>query len=90
MPSASSSPLRAAKFSIMPLWTTAKSPCSERCGWAFVSVGAPWVAQRVWAMPHFPVSAAPFEVFSARFATEPLAFTISMRPASSTATPALS
>ena len=46
MPSASSSPLRRRSSPIMPLWTTAKSPCSERCGWAFVSVGAPWVAQR--------------------------------------------
>jgi hypothetical protein len=25
-----------------------------RCGWALVSVGAPWVAQRVWPMPVLP------------------------------------
>ena len=26
-------------------------PASSVCGWALTSVGAPWVAQRVWAMP---------------------------------------
>ena len=26
------------------------------CGWALPTVGAPWVAQRVWAMPMVPAS----------------------------------
>ena len=26
-------------------------PSSLRCGWAFTSLGAPWVAQRVWPIP---------------------------------------
>ena len=26
-------------------------PVQSRCGWAFSSVGRPWVAQRVWPMP---------------------------------------
>ena len=34
---------------MMPLWTTAIEP--ETCGWALRSLGTPWVAQRVWAMP---------------------------------------
>ena len=38
-----------------PLWTTATAPLPPRCGWAFTSVGAPWVAQRVWPMPICPV-----------------------------------
>ncbi len=37
---------------MMPLWTTATP--STKCGWALVSFGTPWVAQRVWAMPVVP------------------------------------
>ena len=39
---------------MMPLWTTATR--SVACGWALCSVGAPWVAQRVWPMPILPPS----------------------------------
>ena len=39
---------------MMPLWTMATS--SEKCGWALVSLGTPWVAQRVWPMPIVPSS----------------------------------
>ena len=35
----------------MPLWTTTRVPEPSRWGWAFSSVGRPWVAQRVWPMP---------------------------------------
>ncbi len=28
-----------------------RQPAPEKCGWALRSHGAPWVAQRVWAMP---------------------------------------
>ena len=48
-PSASSSSRSGLKFSMMPLWTSATGPAM--CGWALPTVGAPWVAQRVWAMP---------------------------------------
>ena len=37
-------------FSMMPLCTTANSS-PEKCGWALRSLGAPWVAQRVLAIP---------------------------------------
>ena len=37
---------------MMPLWTSASR--SVACGWALVSVGLPWVAQRVWPMPERP------------------------------------
>ncbi len=38
----------------MPLWTTTRVPEPSRWGWAFSSVGRPWVAQRVWPMPKVP------------------------------------
>ena len=38
----------------MPLWTTTMRPVQSRWGWAFSSVGRPWVAQRVWPMPKVP------------------------------------
>ena len=37
---------------MMPLCTTASR--SVACGWALLSVGRPWVAQRVWPMPIVP------------------------------------
>ena len=48
-PLAASSSRSARKFSMMPLWTTARR--SLACGWALFSVGLPCVAQRVWPMP---------------------------------------
>ena len=53
-PSAISSSRSGLKFSMMPLWTIATGP--TMCGWALSTVGAPWVAQRVWAMPIVPPS----------------------------------
>ncbi len=53
-PSAISSSRSGLKFSMMPLWTSATGPAM--CGWALSTVGAPCVAQRVWAMPTSPCS----------------------------------
>ena len=53
---------------MMPLWTTAIFP--ETWGWAFRSLGAPWVAQRVWAMPVTLESAADRDYSSATRPTE--------------------
>ena len=50
-PAASSPARSAAKFSMMPLWTTAMRPVWSRCGCALRSLGAPCVAQRVCPMP---------------------------------------
>lgn len=50
-PASSSSVLRAAKFSMIPLWMTAIRPSQSVCGWALRSVGAPWVAHRVCPIP---------------------------------------
>ena len=57
-PAASSSRRSAAKFSMIPLWTTAILTAASLCGWALRSVGRPWVAQRVWPTPECPLSAA--------------------------------
>ena len=46
-PAACSSSRRSAKFSMMPLCTTAMRPSQLVCGWALASLGRPWVAQRV-------------------------------------------
>ena len=50
-PSASSSARSSAKFSMMPLWTTATRPLGVDVRVGVASLGAPWVAQRVWPMP---------------------------------------
>ena len=47
-PSAVSLARSSAALSMMPLWTTATVPSASRCGCALTSLGAPWVAQRVW------------------------------------------
>ena len=47
-----------AKFSMIPLWTTAILPAASRCGWALRSVGLPWVAHRVWPRPVLPARLA--------------------------------
>ena len=43
--------VRVAVLSLHPDHTTAMLPSSVTCGWALHSVGAPWVAHLVWAMP---------------------------------------
>ena len=40
-----------AKFSMIPLCTSATRRPKPRCGCALTSLGAPWVAQRVCPMP---------------------------------------
>ena len=80
---------RGSWFSMMPLCTTASSSL-EKCGWALPSVGAPWVAQRVWAMPRRPSSGVPARP-SSRLATLPTRRQRCSLPSlSKTATPALS
>jgi hypothetical protein len=91
LPAAARRARSSAWFSMMPLWTTATR--GARCGWALDSEGRPWVAQRVWPMPQWPVSgAAPS--WSASAAILPLQRTTSRRcapgpsPGRRTATPA--
>ena len=49
--SASSRARSSAKFSMIPLCTSATRPAYPTCGCALTSFGAPWVAQRVCPMP---------------------------------------
>ena len=39
---------------MIPLWTIANCLFWLMNGWAFLSEGGPWVAQREWAMPIVP------------------------------------
>src|SRR2546425_9696168 len=39
---------------MMPLWISASVPPQSVCGCALAVLGAPCVAQRVWAMPVWP------------------------------------
>ena len=50
-PSAMSRRFRVRKFSMMPLWMSARRRRESTMGWAFLSLGGPWVAQRVWPSP---------------------------------------
>ncbi len=69
---------------MMPLWMRAISPLQSRSGWAFVSEGAPWVAQRVWPMPTVPFRCGRRD---SRTAISPAAL-CTASPFSTTATPA--
>ena len=60
------------KFSMIPLWTSATDP--TMCGCALPTVGAPCVAQRVWAMPVVPWSgSAPTRERDCRACPRPVA-----------------
>jgi hypothetical protein len=80
-PLASSCFRRTEEFSMIPLCTTAMWPLQSTCGCALHWVGAPWVAQRVCAMPVFPEmgdaasSSSSLEIFPAAFrVSRPLPF----------------
>jgi hypothetical protein len=85
-PSASSRARRAPAFSMIPLWTTATVPVASTCGWALTSLGTPWVAHRVWAMPAGP--ATRLGMSAARSRTLPWALWTRRAPFLATATPA--
>jgi len=73
-----SSARSAAKFSTMPLCTTASEPSSEMCGCALASLGGPCVAQRVCAMPIVPAEFSS-EHADVRLDTLPVRLTTEMR-----------
>ena len=65
---------------MMPLWMTAIRPDWSVCGWAFVVVGAPWVAQRVWPMPMVPCGMLSFSSFSSTESLPAAFMILSPRP----------
>src|SRR3989339_1108312 len=72
---------------MIPLWTMEILP--EVCGCALIWLGAPWVAQRVWAMPHEPLRSAPLQA-SSRLWILPFSLTTCWPSARTMAMPALS
>ena len=71
---------------MMPLWTMATR--SETCGCEFWSVGAPWVAQRVWPMATCPAGSGSAAIAASRLTILPAFLRHSMRPSLGRATPA--
>ena len=87
-PRDSSSVRSDAKFSMMPLWMTATVPVQSTCGWALRSLGAPWVAQRVWPMPVVAGAIGLSSSSASRLASLPAFFAVASFPSASIATPA--
>ena len=73
-PSFSNSFFKEAAFSIIPLCTSVILP--TWCGWAFFSLGSPWVAHLVWAIPILQSSSFSFFNFSSKKAILPTHLTI--------------
>ncbi len=71
---------------MIPLWITATPPPQSTCGWAFRSVGAPCVAQRVWPMAVVPAIEEVSRSAESSSASFPARFT-TRRPSFRTATP---
>jgi hypothetical protein len=57
---------------MIPLWTITSDSLFERIGWAFTSLGSPWVAHLVWPIPIFPSREILFLAFLTNFSTLPL------------------
>src|SRR2546425_38064 len=70
-------------FSMMPLWMSASVPPQSVCGCALTVLGAPCVAQRVWAMPAWPAGSAAPSSFSSALIL-PGALCTSIRPSATT------
>ena len=87
-PPVSSSARSAAKFSMMPLCTTARRPAQSVCGCAFGSVGGPWVAQRVWPRPTVPGIGGPCSSADFRLPSLPARLTQASSLSARMATPA--
>ena len=86
-PVASSLARRAAKFSMMPLWTTAMRPVWSRCGCALRSLGAPCVAQRVWPMPVWATGSGLASSSASRLTSLPAFLADTIVPSWTSATP---
>ena len=86
-PARSSAARSTSAFSMMPLCTNAISPRQSTWGWAFRWVGAPWVAQRVCAIPVEPCSGSRSS-WSASAATRAASFVTTTPPPFATASPA--
>src|SRR5918994_7313070 len=73
---------------MIPLWITATRPEQSRWGWAFRSVGCPWVAHLVCPIPLAPLSTVSDPSARSSASSFPAFRTTWTSPPSSTATPA--
>ncbi len=73
---------------MMPLWMTATVPVQSTWGWALRSLGAPWVAQRVWPMPVVAGAIGLSSSSASRLPSLPAFFAVASFPSASIATPA--
>ena len=78
----------AAKFSMMPLCTSAIRPEPPVCGCALTSLGAPWVAQRVCPMPVVEAGSGRSAIAFSRLASLPARLLVTTAPSATTAIPA--
>ena len=72
---------------MIPLWTTTILPWQSWWGWAFSSLGRPWVAQRVWPIPKAPAMGSARRL-SSRFLSLPTDRRRNISQFCTTATPA--
>src|SRR3954451_23293291 len=86
-PSAISRFLSGRKFSMMPLWMSARRRRASTMGWALRSVGGPWVARRGWPRGWRPLTGC-FSSFSFRRSSFPLALRVCSSPSRTATTPA--
>ena len=82
-----------AKFSMIPLCTSATRPAVfpfriATCGWALTSLGAPWVAQRVCPTPVVDAGSGASAMAFSRFASLPAFFETACLASATTAIPA--
>ncbi len=73
---------------MIPLCTTATRPFWPRWGWALVSLGAPWVAQRVCPMPVVDGGSGVSSMDFSRLASLPARLSETIEPLSTRAMPA--
>ena len=87
-PAACSSARSRAKFSMIPLCTSATRSSGPRCGCALASLGAPWVAQRVCPIPVVDSGSGLSTIAFSRLASLPARLSEEIDPSAITAMPA--
>ncbi len=87
-PASSSSARSVTKFSMIPLCTSATRPVGPGWGCALTSLGAPWVAHRVWPMPVVDSASGSSAIAFSRLASLPARLAEAIVPSATSAMPA--